>query len=165
MHLTIIEMQFKLIIFKCKTPIFTLNPAICSSFTSITLQSCTFYNLWLFSQKISSLNKATIQACPGTGDFASYSNRQLVKKHETLTMQENNKSPAISFISPSILESDGSTALRSQVSVCFLQFFIYRVQTWILYHRYLPFCIHCAWFSARGRDCSFYPTCFRKGKK
>ena len=101
MHLTIIEMQFKLIIFKCKTPIFTINPAICSSFTSITLQSCTFYNLWLFSQKISSLNKATIQACPGTGDFAGYSNCQPVKKHETLTILENVKSPAIFSISAS----------------------------------------------------------------
>lgn len=74
-------------------------------------------------------NKATIKACPGTGDFAGYSNCQLVKKHETLTMQENNKSPAISSISPSILESGSRTALRPQVSASFLQFFIYRVQT------------------------------------
>ena len=127
MHLTI-EIQFKLIIFKCQTPIFTLDTAICSSFTSITLQSCTFYNLWLFSQKISSLNKATIQACPGTGDFAGYSNCQPVKKHETLTILENVKSPAIFSIFPSILETGSSTALRSQVSVSFLQFFIYLVQ-------------------------------------
>ena len=39
-------------------------------------------------------NKASIQVCPGTGDFAGYSNCQPVKKHETLTMPENVRSPA-----------------------------------------------------------------------
>ena len=101
MHLTIIEIQFKLIIFKCKTPIFS-HIKSCYLFKFYFKNTAILYVLQLVIIPTKDIkNKATIQACPGTGDFAGYSNCQPIKKHETLTMQENNKSPAILSISAS----------------------------------------------------------------